>query len=73
MGSSGASSFTYFNSTDAIDPLDYEVMVTLGTATGFSNIGWLSGTALGVWASLSSSPFIHFLVVIVEEELAPSL
>lgn len=60
VGSSGASSFTYFNSTDAIDPLDYEVMVTLGTATGFSNIGWLSGTALGVWASLSSSPLYTF-------------
>lgn len=57
---SGASSFTYFNSTDAVDPSDYEVMVTLGTATGFSNIGRLSGAALGVWVSLSSSPLYTF-------------
>lgn len=59
-GTSG-SSFTYFGASDPIDPSDYEVMVTLGTNVGFSNITTAGGSAtLGVWISLSSSPLYSF-------------
>lgn len=58
---SGASSFTYFGASDLVDPADYEVMVTLGTNVGFSNITTAGGSAtLGVWAPLSSSPLYSF-------------
>lgn len=58
---SGASSFSYFAATDVIDPVDYEVMVTLGTNVGFSDIATAGGSAtLGVWISLSSSPLYSF-------------
>ncbi len=61
VGGSGASSFTYFGASDPIDPSDYEVMVTLGTNAGFSNITTAGGSAtLGVWISLSSSPLYSF-------------
>lgn len=61
VGGSGASSFSYFSATDVIDPIDYEVMVTLGTNSGFSNISTAGGSAtLGVWISLSSSPLYSF-------------
>ena len=58
---SGSSSFTYFGASDPIDPSDYEVMVTLGTNAGFSNITTAGGSAtLGVWIALSSSPLYSF-------------
>ena len=58
---SGASSFTYFGASDLVDPADYEVMVTLGTNTGFSNIATAGGSAtLGVWINLSTSPLYSF-------------
>lgn len=61
VGGSGSSSFTYFGASDPIDPSDYEVMVTLGTNAGFSNITTAGGSAtLGVWISLSSSPLYSF-------------
>lgn len=57
VSGSGASSFTYFGASDLVDPADYEVMVTLGTATGFSDIAQGGGSAtLGVWITLSTSP-----------------
>ncbi len=61
VSGSGASSFTYFGASDLVDPADYEVMVTLGTNVGFSNITTAGGSAtLGVWISLSSSPLYSF-------------
>lgn len=61
VGGSGASSFTYFGASDLVDPADYEVMVTLGSNSGFSNIAAAGGSAtLGVWISLSSSPLYSF-------------
>jgi hypothetical protein len=61
VSGSGSSSFTYFGAGDPIDPSDYEVMVTLGTSVGFSNITTAGGSAtLGVWISLSSSPLYSF-------------
>lgn len=61
VGGSGASSFTYFGASDLVDPADYEVMVTLGSSVGNSNITTAGGSAtLGVWISLSSSPLYSF-------------
>lgn len=61
VSGSGASSFQYFNASDLIDPLDYEVMVTLGTASTNSNITTGGGSAtLGVWHTLSTSPLFIF-------------
>ena len=61
VSSSGVSSFTYFSAGVPIEPSDYEVMVTLGTNVGFSNITTAGGSAtLGVWISLSSSPLYSF-------------
>lgn len=61
VSGSGASSFTYFGASDLVDPADYEVMVTLGTSSGFSDIATAGGSAtLGVWISLSSSPLYSF-------------
>lgn len=61
VGGSGASSFTYFGASDLVDPADYEVMVTLGTNSGFSNISTAGGSAtLGVWITLSTSPLYIF-------------
>lgn len=61
VAGSGSSSFTYFGASDPIDPSDYEVMVTLGTNAGFSDITTAGGSAtLGVWISLSSSPLYSF-------------
>lgn len=58
---SGSSSFTYFGASDLVDPADYEVMVTLGTNTDFSNIATAGGSAtLGVWITLSTSPLYSF-------------
>lgn len=58
---SGASSFTYFGASDLVNADDYEVMVTLGTNTGFSNIATAGGSAtLGVWITLSTSPLYSF-------------
>lgn len=57
-----STSFTYFTATDVVDPSDYEVMATLGTATGFSDVALGSGSAsLGVWISLDSSPLFRFV------------
>lgn len=56
-----SASFQYFNSGSLIDPLDYEVMVTLGSNSGFSNIATAGGSAtLGVWHTLSTSPLFSF-------------
>lgn len=61
VSGSGASSFTYFGAIDLVDPADYEVMVTLGTNVGFSDISAAGGSAtLGVWLSLSTSPLYSF-------------
>ncbi len=61
VGGSGASSFTYFGASDLVDPSDYEVMVTLGTNSGFSDITTAGGSAtLGVWITLSTSPLYSF-------------
>lgn len=61
VSGSGASSFTYFGASDLVDPADYEVMVTLGTNVGFSNIAAAGGSAtLGVWITLSTSPLYSF-------------
>ncbi len=61
VSGSGASSFTYFGASDLVDPADYEVMVTLGSNSGNSNITTAGGSAtLGVWISLSSSPLYSF-------------
>lgn len=61
VSGSGASSFTYFGASDLVDPSDYEVMVTLGTNVGFSNITTAGGSAtLGVWISLDTSPLYSF-------------
>lgn len=61
VSGSGASSFTYFSASDVIDPADYEVMVTLGSNSGFSNIATAGGSAtLGVWITLSTSPLYSF-------------
>jgi len=58
---SGSSSFTYFGASDLVNADDYEVMVTLGTNTGFSNIATAGGSAtLGVWITLSTSPLYSF-------------
>lgn len=61
VSGSGSSSFTYFGASDLVDPADYEVMVTLGTNVGFSNIATAGGSAtLGVWISLDTSPLYSF-------------
>lgn len=61
VNGTGASSFQYFNSGALVDPQDYEVMVTLGTNVGFSNIAAAGGSAtLGVWHTLSTSPLFSF-------------
>lgn len=61
VSGSGASSFTYFGASDLVDPNDYEVMVTLGTNVGLSNIATAGGSAtLGVWISLGTSPLYSF-------------
>jgi hypothetical protein len=61
VSGSGASSFTYFGASDLVDPSDYEVMVTLGSNSGNSDITTAGGSAtLGVWISLSSSPLYSF-------------
>lgn len=61
VSGSGASSFQYFNSGALVDPQDYEVMVTLGTNVGNSNIAAAGGSAtLGVWHTLSTSPLFSF-------------
>lgn len=61
VSGSGSSSFAYFGASDLVDPNDYEVMVTLGTNIGFSNITTAGGSVtLGVWISLGSSPLYTF-------------
>lgn len=61
VGGSGSSSFTYFGASDLVNADDYEVMVTLGTNVGFSNITTAGGSAtLGVWITLSTSPLYSF-------------
>lgn len=61
VSGSGSSSFTYFGASDLVDPNDYEVMVTLGTNVGLSDISTGGGSAtLGVWISLASSPLYIF-------------
>lgn len=61
VSGSGASSFTYFSASAPIDPSDYEVMVTLGTNVGSSNITTAGGSAtLGEWISLDTSPLYSF-------------
>lgn len=61
VSGSGASSFTYFGASDLVNASDYEVMVTLGTNVGFSNIATAGGSAtLGVWISLDTSPLYSF-------------
>lgn len=61
VNGSGSSSFTYFGASDLVDPADYEVMVTLGSNSGFSNIATAGGSAtLGVWITLSTSPLYSF-------------
>ena len=61
VSGSGASSFTYFGPSDLVNASDYEVMVTLGTNLGFSNITTAGGSAtLGVWISLDTSPLYSF-------------
>lgn len=61
VSGSGASSFTYFGASDLVNASDYEVMVTLGTNVGFSNITTAGGSAtLGVWISLDTSPLYSF-------------
>lgn len=61
VSGTGASSFTYFGASDLIDPSDYEVMVSLGTNVGLSNIAASGGSAiLGVWITLSTSPLYSF-------------
>lgn len=61
VSGTGASSFQYFPSSSLVDPLDYEVMVTLGTNAGFSNIATAGGSAtLGIWHTLSTSPLFTF-------------
>ncbi len=54
-------SFQYFDSGALVDPIDYEVMVTLGSNSGASNIATAGGSAtLGVWHTLSTSPLFSF-------------
>lgn len=61
VSSTGASSFTYFGASDLINASDYEVMVTLGTSSAFSNITTAGGSAtLGIWISLDASPLYRF-------------
>jgi hypothetical protein len=61
VSGSGASSFQYFNSGELINAEDYEVMVTLGTNAGSSNIAAAGGSAsLSVWITLSTSPLFIF-------------
>lgn len=61
VAGSGASSFTYFGASDLVNASDYEVMVTLGTNAGFSNITTAGGSAtLGIWISLDASPLYRF-------------
>lgn len=61
VSGSGASSFTYFGASDLVNASDYEVMVTLGTNVGFSNIATAGGSAtLGIWISLDTSPLYRF-------------
>ena len=62
MGTSPVtSSGTYFGASDVVNASDYEVMLTLGTASTNSNIALASGSAsLGVWISLDSSPSYKF-------------
>lgn len=61
VSGSGSSSFTYFGASDLVNASDYEVMVTLGTNVGFSNITTAGGSAtLGVWITLSTSPLYSF-------------
>jgi hypothetical protein len=56
-----ATSFNYFSVGALVDPSDYEVMLTLGSIVGGSNISTAGGSAtLGVWISLSSSPLYSF-------------
>lgn len=57
VSGSGASSFTYFGAGDLVNADDYEVMLTLGSVTGFSDIAQGGGSAtLGVWITLGTSP-----------------
>jgi hypothetical protein len=64
VSNSGAPSNTtinYFTASDLVDANDYEVMVTMGSSTGHSNIALAGGSAsLSTWYTLSASPLFKF-------------